>query len=355
MSASPRSSGSRSSPSCDGIVLAVAVDAHGDVVVVLEREREAGLHGTADAEVERQAQRRTRPSRPRRSAVRSLEPSSITTTSRPGSNARSSSMTRCTVCSSFSAGTIATRRSSASPAERGRHRSSAVSDTGHDRHAEAEQLEQPARARCAYVCSSSTRSRARRPISSACAGIGEQLAIRGDRLVRIGDDEQLAAGLEPALDPLVRVGDDRGAAGGELERPAGRRCRHRRMRAARDVEVDARGGDRAREDVERDVADHARAGRRRRESRGRRARSRAPADGGSARRRARASTRGGTCRRSRRRRRRAPSRPASGANSSGSAAQKSGSARRAPSSSSRGMPPSELESTRSYSDGSAPW
>ena len=39
-----------------GIVLAVAVDAYRDVVVVLEREAEAGLHCAADAEVERQPQ-----------------------------------------------------------------------------------------------------------------------------------------------------------------------------------------------------------------------------------------------------------------------------------------------------------
>src|SRR5439155_7943515 len=44
--------------------------------------------------------------------VPSTEPSSITTTSRPGSNARSSSITRATLCSSFNAGTIATRRGS---------------------------------------------------------------------------------------------------------------------------------------------------------------------------------------------------------------------------------------------------
>ena len=51
----------------------------------------------------------------------------------------------------------------------------------------------------------------------------EQVAVGGDRLVGVVDDEQLAARLEPALDPLVRVRDDRGAGGGELERPAGRR------------------------------------------------------------------------------------------------------------------------------------
>src|SRR5436305_10130893 len=47
-------------------------------------------------------------------AVRSIEPSSTTTTSKPGSNARISSMTRPTVASSFRAGTIAMRLSSAS-------------------------------------------------------------------------------------------------------------------------------------------------------------------------------------------------------------------------------------------------
>src|SRR5204862_7679302 len=40
------------------------------------------------------------------------EPSSTTTMARPGSKARSSSITRPMLCSSFSAGTIATRRSS---------------------------------------------------------------------------------------------------------------------------------------------------------------------------------------------------------------------------------------------------
>src|SRR5438874_581215 len=44
--------------------------------------------------------------------VASTEPSSTTTTSRPGSKARSSSITRPTLCSSFNAGTIAIRRSS---------------------------------------------------------------------------------------------------------------------------------------------------------------------------------------------------------------------------------------------------
>ena len=53
--------------------------------------------------------------------------------------------------------------------------------------------------------------------------VGEQLAVRGERLVGVVDDEQLLPRLEPALDPLVGVRDDRGAGGGELERPAGGR------------------------------------------------------------------------------------------------------------------------------------
>ena len=44
-----------------------------------------------------------------------------------------------------------------------------------------------------------------------------------------------------------------------------------------------------------------------------------------------------------------------GAKNSGSAPQKTASARRAPSSSRLGKPPSEFETTRSYSEGSAPW
>src|SRR5689334_3866410 len=46
-------------------------------------------------------------------AVPSTDPSSTTTMSSPGSNARISAMTRPTVCASLRAGTIATRRSSA--------------------------------------------------------------------------------------------------------------------------------------------------------------------------------------------------------------------------------------------------
>ncbi len=59
--------------------------------------------------------------------------------------------------------------------------------------------------------------------------------------------------------PVVRVRDDRGAGRGELERTTRRRARHRRVRPARHVEVDPRRRDRARERVERDVAEQPRA------------------------------------------------------------------------------------------------
>ena len=56
MSVSPRSDRLDDRGELRRIVLAVAVDADSEVEVVLERVAEAGLHGAADAEVERQAQ-----------------------------------------------------------------------------------------------------------------------------------------------------------------------------------------------------------------------------------------------------------------------------------------------------------
>ena len=91
------------------------------------------------------------------------------------------------------------------------------------------------------------------------AGIPEQLAVGGGRTVGVLDDEELAAGLEPRLDPVVRVRDDRRARHRELERASGRRRPHGRVRAARHVERDARRRDRAVERVERDHAERARA------------------------------------------------------------------------------------------------
>ena len=65
------------------IVLPVAVDLHGDVIAVLERELIAGLHGAADPEVERVADD-PRAAAAARRPVSSVEPSSTTTTSNSG-------------------------------------------------------------------------------------------------------------------------------------------------------------------------------------------------------------------------------------------------------------------------------
>ena len=89
--------------------------------------------------------------------------------------------------------------------------------------------------------------------------IVEQLAVGGECLARVVDNEQLLPWLEPALYSLVWVRDDRGRRGRELER-AGRRGReHARVRAPGDVQVDPRGRDRLRESIEGDVADEPRA------------------------------------------------------------------------------------------------
>ena len=164
------------------------------------------------------------------------------------------------------------------------------------------------RARCAYVCSSRTRSRARRPISSACAGIGDQLAVRGDRLLHALDDEQLATRLEPALDALVRIRDDRRPGRGELERARRRRSRNGRVWSSRHVEVDPRSGDRARKCVERHVPEERAPDPCPPGSRAHPARCPDRVRGSTARRPSSSSSPGETCRRSRRRRRRPPSR-----------------------------------------------
>ena len=48
------------------------------------------------------------------------------------------------------------------------------------------------------------------------AGVREQVAVRRRRLVRVRDDDELTARLEPRFDPLDRVRDDRGAGHREL-------------------------------------------------------------------------------------------------------------------------------------------
>ena len=174
----------------------------------------------------------------------SLEASSTTTTSIAESNSRISSTTLPIAPDSFHAGTIATRRGKALP-----HTvTPAPSPTSSSNR----------RARCAYVCSSRTRSRARRPISSACPGsaISSRYAARASSALSTTTTSR--PGLEPALDPLVRIRDNRRTRGGELEGTRGGRSGNLRVRPSCHVEVDPCGGDRAGKDVERDVAEHAR-------------------------------------------------------------------------------------------------
>src|SRR4051794_16242242 len=173
------------------------------------------------------------------SAVRSADPSETTTTSRPGSKARNSSTTPPIACSSLNAGTIAIRRSGSADMR-------FLPQT--------EQCEQLPRAVPVGVLVEHSLARAAAELLRLC-GIGEQLAVRARRLLRVVDDDQLGAWLEPALDAVVRIRDDCRTRGSELERTARRRRVHRRVRAARNTEVDARGGDRVREGVERHVAD----------------------------------------------------------------------------------------------------
>src|SRR5256714_1177017 len=193
-------------------------------------------------------------------AVRSVEPSSTTTISNPGSNARISSITRPTDASSFSAGTIASRFSSpscASTSPVGGTRTSASSAMrGHRRRGTDQIQDLPGavgvRVLVEHTLAGTTSHRLCRP------GIVQQLTVGGDGLLCGGHDTQLGAGLEPALDALVWIGDDRRARGCELERATGRRCVHGRVGTARDVQVDPAAGDGLREHVEGDVADHAR-------------------------------------------------------------------------------------------------
>ena len=169
--------------------------------------------------------------------------------------------------------------------------------------------------------------------------------MRRRRLLGVVDDQQLAARLEPALDPVVRIGDDRRAARRELERATRRRRVDGRVRTARDAEVDACGRDRPREDVERHVADQPRVAGVAAEV--------APAERevdvgqrvATARRPSPPSSRGGTCRRSRRRRRPAPSRRPAARRTRGRRPRRRPAPRRAPSSRSRSRPPSEFERT----------
>src|SRR5581483_2541092 len=193
-------------------------------------------------------------------AVRSREPSSTTTISSSRSKARISSITRAMHSSSLYAGTIAIRRTPVRRGSPAAARSSwwTPSTTDRLRDADAEQVEQPPGAMQEGVL-------VERPLAGGGAQllgarrILEQLPVRGDRLVGVLDDEQLPARLEPALDPLVRVGDDRRAGHRQLERTRRGRSVDRGVRPPGHVQVDPRGRDRTREDVERHVAGQARA------------------------------------------------------------------------------------------------
>ena len=167
MSASPASTGSTSRGDLARVVLAVAVEPHGELEAVLERVAEAGLHGAADPEVERAAGRTCarRPPRPRR--VPSVEPSSIDDDVEAGverahlaRRRRRSRPPRSGPGRSRSGAGLRAECAAAGALASSRHAATGVRPT----------RSSSRRARCAYVCSSRTRSRARAPISSACAG-----------------------------------------------------------------------------------------------------------------------------------------------------------------------------------------
>src|SRR5581483_6168341 len=191
-------------------------------------------------------------------AVRSTEPSSTTTTSMPGSKARSSSITPGIATSSFNAGTMATRRSS-DRLDRPAAGSAPIttSDTGPHRARNAEQVEEAVRAVCVRVLVEHTLARAAAELLGLSC-VRQQLGVDGDRLVGARHDAQLPLGLEPALDPFDRIGDDRRAASGELEQATRRRRVRLRMRAACHVEVDRRRRDRVRKHAEGNAPERAR-------------------------------------------------------------------------------------------------
>src|SRR2546423_156132 len=130
------------------------------------------------------------------SGVRSMEPSATTTISKPGSKARMPSITSAIEASSFRAGTIAQRLSSA--ANRGSR-------------AEAEQLEHPLGPPLVGVLVEDALARPP-PQLLGLGRVGEQLAIGGDGLVRLLLDR------ERSEERGVGAPEDRlDAAGTELE------------------------------------------------------------------------------------------------------------------------------------------
>src|SRR5438270_4643332 len=260
MSASPASTGSRIAPSCRGSCCPSPSTRTARSKSCSKAYRKPVW--TAPPIPRLNGRRMTRAPRAAATcAVRSTEPSSTTTTSKPGSKARISSITWATLCSSFSAGTIATRRSGARRSRRPSRSGASCTSSATDPHGggrlDPDELEQAPRAVGIGVLVEGPLARAA-PELLGRARIREQLLVGADGPVRVLDDEQLAARLEPALDAGVRIRDDRRARHRELEGPRGRRRRHARMRSPGHVEVDPRRRDRAIEPVERDVADEPR-------------------------------------------------------------------------------------------------
>src|SRR5689334_16613274 len=185
------------------------------------------------------------PLRSATSAVPSVEASSTTTTSISGPTRTISSITVAIAPSSFHAGTTATSRALIRqprlPYERGRVRGTgrfpALSGRrGHvretwfpprtraerercsyeHRRSEPEELEQPPCAMRVRVLVEDSLAGSS-PQLLGLPGVGDELAVGVHGLLRALDDDELAPGLEPALDPGVRVRHDRRARGGQLE------------------------------------------------------------------------------------------------------------------------------------------
>src|SRR5262245_33574051 len=191
------------------------------------------------------------------SAVRSVEPSETTTTSSSLSSAASSPSRRPMLRSSLNAGTTAIRRTAASGPAAVAGAGSTVSSVDMCGDSEVEQLEHPAGTVAVRVLVEHPLARAA-PHLRCLGRVVEERLVGRRRFVGVVHDQELAPGLEPALDPLVGVGDDGSAARGELERTARGGAEHGRVRAAGDAQVDPRRRDGARERRERDVADQAR-------------------------------------------------------------------------------------------------
>src|SRR6266516_3106276 len=181
-------------------------------------------------------------------AVRSVEPSSTTAISKPGSKARISSITWPTEASSLKAGTIASRfnspsRASTSRAAGAASGAGASSATGAHRGSDADEVEDLSRAvRIGVLVEHALAGAASHRFR--CSRVVQQLAVGRERFVGVRDDAQLGARIEPALDSLVRIRDDGGTRRGELERTTRRGRVQRRVRTARDVQIDASARDR---------------------------------------------------------------------------------------------------------------